>query len=363
MSIKIPQRRAAWHDALDAQIALWRWYRTPMGRLYMEDSLAANAGALSLEDTRNLIVQMYHGEMQRLLDTDPIFVSSEMCEVIEAASKSFAPEPLRETDLITPRGFIYFEQPFIVPDRFEDPTTIAGVSWHRLIHGTSEAMKDRVLEMTVEKLKEYGHEARALSRIEDEILASEPSLEPWGISLTIYASTAQYLPGEAEENIHAHQVRDLYPTAGMPPLIPLHLTPWYFNMSFNGNEWDEVGRPTGAEWWWRIVQTTFRLMQQRIAVKHLNRPDKATRREAKKLKMPDDTQIVVVRLRREKGDQNEPTGESANYSHRFIVGGHWRNQPYTSLGIWRQIWISPYVKGPADKPLIVRPKRVFQWDR
>jgi hypothetical protein len=73
---------------------------------------------------------------------------------------------------------------------------------------------------------------------------------------------------------------------------------------------------------------------------------------------------VIVRLRREAGD--EPPGEEngeANYSHRFIVSGHWRNQWYPSEKLHRQIWISPYVKGPEDKPLIVRPRRVFQWQR
>jgi hypothetical protein len=73
--------------------------------------------------------------------------------------------------------------------------------------------------------------------------------------------------------------------------------------------------------------------------------------------------VVVVKLRREQGERHEPTGEEGNYSHRWIVGGHWRNQWYATESIHRQIWISPYVKGPEDRPLIVRPRRVFQWER
>jgi hypothetical protein len=56
--------------------------------------------------------------------------------------------------------------------------------------------------------------------------------------------------------------------------------------------------------------------------------------------------------------RQEPESE-ANYSHRFIVSGHWRNQWYASGQVHRQIWISPYVKGPEDQPLVVRPRRVF----
>jgi len=41
----------------------------------------------------------------------------------------------------------------------------------------------------------------------------------------------------------------------------------------------------------------------------------------------------------------------------------WHDQWYPSEQIHRQIWISPYVKGPEDKPLIVRPRRVYQWER
>jgi hypothetical protein len=310
-----------------------------------------------MEDTRNLVVQMYVSETQRLLDADPIYVSEEMCEVIEAACDSFSPEPLMETDLITPRGFIYFERPFVIPDRFDEPTTIAGASWQRLF-SSSTPKKAAAVER---QIVEWGSDN--LVDLENKLLLADPDIQAWGISLTLYADMYGYLPGEKEENTHANKIRELYPAPSLPPMIPLHLTPWYFKMTFDGNEWDENGRPTGAEWWWRIIQTTFRLMQQRISVKHRQLPERTARREAKRIGARPETEIVVVRLRREKGETKEPTGESANYSHRFIVGGHWRKQPYTSLGIWRQIWISPYVKGPEDKPLIVRPKRVYQWDR
>lgn len=327
-------------------MALWRWYRTRNGYVFLHDHLNGNAHRLNPE-TRELLIHMYESESTRLLDTDPIYVSEEMCEVIEAASGSFKPEALRETDLITPRGFIYFAKPFVVPDRFDEPTTIAGCSWTRLFNANDP--------MTVSRAHQRMNawKGNSIRDLEEQMLAEDPNIEPYGIALSIYADTEQYLADD----------RDRYINGAMPPVIPLHLTPWYFNMTFEGNEIDDGGRATGAEWWWRILQSTFRLMQQRISVKHRVTPERHTRREAKRLGARPDTEIVVVRLRREKGDAKEPTGESANYSHRFIVGGHWRNQPYTSLGIWRQIWISPYVKGDPSLPLIVRPKRVFQWDR
>ena len=144
-----------------------------------------------------------------------------------------------------------------------------------------------------------------------------------------------------------------------PPRLPIHHTPWYFGMSFEGNEIDELGARTGVDKWWRVIQTTLRLMQQRVAVKHHERVDRATRRRgiAKGFR---EREVVVVKLRREKGEPHgdEPAGH-ANYTHRFIRSGHWRNQPYPSEGVYRQIWIHPTVVGDPDLPLIVRPRRVF----
>ena len=356
MSVRAPRRRSPWHDAFDAQMALWRWYRSPMGRLYMEDSLRTNAGALEFTDTRSLIVQLYGAETSRLLDTDPIFVSAEMCEVTEAASQSFAPEPLLETDLITPRGFLYFERPFTIPDRFESPTTIAGASWSRLFNGGDP----KVVEAVNRRIVEW---AGKLPDLEEQVLSDTRGIEPWGIGLTIYCSTdfeVEQLKDDEESS--ALRIRKLYGN-NVPPMVPMHITPWYFNMTFAGNEWDETGKSTGAEWWWRIIQTSYRLMQQKIAVKYQQPPERHMRKEAKKIGISPDINTVVVRLRREAEEKHEPTGKSANYSHRFIVGGHWRLQPYPIQGISRQIWISPFIKGPKDRPLIVKPKRVYQWDR
>jgi hypothetical protein len=74
--------------------------------------------------------------------------------------------------------------------------------------------------------------------------------------------------------------------------------------------------------------------------------------------------VTVVRLRRtyeEKPGEYEPG--SVDWTHRWIVGGHWRNQWYQSEQIHRQIWISPYVKGPDELPLVINKARVFEFVR
>ena len=45
------------------------------------------------------------------------------------------------------------------------------------------------------------------------------------------------------------------------------------------------------------------------------------------------------------------------YHHRWIVSGHFRNQPYGPGGaLRRRQWIPPYIKGPAGAPLLNRTK-------
>ena len=105
------------------------------------------------------------------------------------------------------------------------------------------------------------------------------------------------------------------------------------------------------------------MMQQKVSVKHHIRPDRSTRREMHKHGYHPDIETVVIRLRGEEAERKDPSGESANYSHRFIRRGHWRNQPYPSEDLYRQIWIDPTIVGSKDLPLIVKPRRAFQWNR
>jgi hypothetical protein len=53
-------------------------------------------------------------------------------------------------------------------------------------------------------------------------------------------------------------------------------------------------------------------------------------------------------------ERAEGTG-TVEWSHRWMVRGHWRLQPYgPDHKLRKTIWIDPYVKGPEDKPLDIR---------
>ena len=61
--------------------------------------------------------------------------------------------------------------------------------------------------------------------------------------------------------------------------------------------------------------------------------------------------IRIIQLRRRGPAINGGEAQSRDYSCRWLVRGHWRNQFYPSSKSHRPRFIPAYVKGPDDKPL------------
>lgn len=75
--------------------------------------------------------------------------------------------------------------------------------------------------------------------------------------------------------------------------------------------------------------------------------------------------VTIVELRRVRRDPHEEDDKepSREYSHRWVVNGHWRLAAVGPGRAERRLtWVHPHVKGPEDKPLVVKP-RVFVVDR
>jgi hypothetical protein len=74
-----------------------------------------------------------------------------------------------------------------------------------------------------------------------------------------------------------------------------------------------------------------------------------------------DPLVRVVQLRKHKHAYTHSDGdqEQVDWSCRWLVQGHWRNQWYSSKQIHQPIWIAPFIKGPDDKPLKTPANRVF----
>lgn len=81
--------------------------------------------------------------------------------------------------------------------------------------------------------------------------------------------------------------------------------------------------------------------------------ERAARRRAERAKLP--SEVRYIDLRHPEHAPTRSTSADVDWSHRWIVSGHWTNQPYgPAQSLRRPQWIAPYVKGPDDKPLVVK---------
>lgn len=103
-------------------------------------------------------------------------------------------------------------------------------------------------------------------------------------------------------------------------------------------------------------------LQQKVIVTERTRVPKALGKKLKRQRL--EPTVNVVQLRRR---EYVPTGEKKNvdWQCRWMVGaidgGFWRNQK-TAEG-HKLIWVMPFVKGPADKPLKMPGERIFHVNR
>jgi len=96
--------------------------------------------------------------------------------------------------------------------------------------------------------------------------------------------------------------------------------------------------------------------QQRYVTCGIDAGTRAERRRSLKASTPSDIKIVRLRSTRQSAANGDLTGsQHGNYSHRFLVAGHWKMQPFgPARQLRRPIYIDEYVKGPEGSPLVVK---------
>jgi hypothetical protein len=110
----------------------------------------------------------------------------------------------------------------------------------------------------------------------------------------------------------------------------------------------------------QIIAASLAFMNQRIIVTDSTPPDRATRRRLERDKVePKNVQVVRLRKIVHAKHDNDGDKEAVEWSHRWVVSGHWRKQYYPSTDTHKAIWIMPYVKGPDSKPLKVQADKLF----
>jgi len=277
---------------------------------------------------------------QALLRTAEMYwVSSDMTTLLEMAAPTMPAQPLAVTDLPSPAGFVVLERPI--------------VGW--------DAMNAREISVWafgwgIAKLPgpPPGHPA-----FERHIPAGETT-----DYLGTFASVPEKIPACAGVAI-VFYTREMDAERGYQGMwAPAGRSDWPFGDDTEDDPWwAEVGGQVTADkhtsavedrrwlaaFWTLIAQRNLVHREPAQVARHV-------RRQADRAGLPITAGLSIVRLRREYAeDDHEPVeGGKVAWSRRWMVEGHWRNQYLPSTKTHRQQFIAPYVKGPTDKPLVVR---------
>lgn len=307
--------------ALDAQLEMIEWLGSDKGAGWEKWFLETLVGSAKITG---------HGLAPMLADSlgtaETVFVARPMCDVVEAAAEQMPDVPLQVENLFWPGAFVWFERPirqhYRVTPGDDAPLATRAIAWVRQQVARSD--KDRFGE--------------SLDVPEEHRLP--------GILHTTYVDIAQ-------TPLSFGELRS--------PLFPFDLGGWAF-----GRHWQTVphgdsmgaGRvDEGLAQQRKLLLAVNLLAAQYVAAVSGQRVTRAQRRRAWRMGLTAPTygQINVVTLRRahQRGAGDEPD-EDFEYSHRFMVRGHWRHQWYPSRGEHELLWIDPFIKGPENKPLIIK---------
>jgi hypothetical protein len=306
-----------WEETLDQLLDLWKFSNSPTGKNYYEGFAES---VLKARDTSSpeLFKRLYPMLKSMLLTADPIYIDKDMMRLGEAAGQTFELESFLPTDVITPSGFMVFPYSLRIPDIHDKDVSYKAVLWHTI---------DINLE-TPEREEPYPVQ---------------------GLAIMVFHHV-----GDRDDYDEDYRNAVLF-RGTSNRLILTHAQIWPF-AKYEGEkihtDIKNIQRPIAALW---------RLMSQTISVATKAYAPRAFRERWVRENLTPKP-ITVITLRRPKVTRDGVTRE-VEWSHRWLVEGHWRNQWYPSLEAHRQIWISPYIKGPEDKELELRKIRVFEFVR
>jgi hypothetical protein len=244
---------------------------------------------------------------ERFVEGDAIWVSGEISAIAIQALAEWQPEPLLLSDLLVPVGFMLLEAPIRVPGLAAE-----GVDLDR----------EELLRIFAEESAELAEATHRPLRAFAWVVHGE---RVW---IEVFTDRAKGGTGPPGINHF-----------GGPMPLP--------------EDEDDIVR--------QYLQILWRLAQQRITMHERQPADRAARRRAARAGC-DDPYVTVITLRHtQRPRDGEPS--AVDWAHRWIVGGHWRNQWYPSIEAHRQIWIAPHVKGPEDKDLRIRDARAISFVR
>lgn len=271
------------------------------------------------------------------------FVGADMCELIQHAASMF--DESDKADVTLPpvdNGFVYFEQPMVLKDIQGKELKVSAMLWRRtpvrlnnsfvdafVCHMWNDQVRtpDSVAEIRdPEKLSELFSRTITQAEVDDYHRLNGR----WGyIGIVTYTDGQDIGPLEiqASEDVAAAYVEN-----GVAAIVA------YTNVA-------------------RFFHAFWLMMGQPLAEAVPAEPaDRATRRRMAAANLPSD--VTIIQFRRRESRPSEGPAKHVEWTHRWLVRGHWRWQPYKVDGEWirKRIWIAPMIKGPEGKELVIKSK-------
>lgn len=241
-----------------------------------------------------------------LEDASLWWVTADMAKLIEAAAPSLPPTTLTPELMPAKSGLVVFEEPLTGqsanPD--EPPVTVDALLW-----GDSETLKIRI------------------------------SRRPY-IGIAVYRK---------------------FSVDGITEWLPLGRTDWHYgddteepvDPKLIGHDQRLASMAEDRRW----MACLWLLASQRRVSEHSKvfLPRYIVRR-SQRAGLGADVKLLDVRRSVTTSEDGDHDPQHVEWSHRWLVRPHWRQQAYgPGRTLRRPVFVPPHVKGPADKPLVVKP--------
>lgn len=305
-------------EALEQQLSLGRWLHSSEGRELF--SVAFGFGS-EVYETGEEVREKQVREGLEILDGileygETYFVSSQIAEAIYMASKDFPDWQFTENSLPSNNGFVLFE--------------------HQIRNGELAVISGGIVGFMWGYLRDIVSGARSI-RIH-LLSPSKKSTTP--IPLLVL----DWQLGETVLEVSERQRKQYI--GGYEELVKAGLAD-----SFVGADKVSTAALTGGSIA-RLFATWLAFVRQELIVFESMVTDRSTRRRYEKDKRTEAPLVRVVLLRKKHYEhETVKSNLEKEYSCQWVVRGHWRQQWYPSLQRHQPKWITPYVKGPDDKPL------------
>lgn len=360
-------------DVLDRKAALADWLVSEQAERFFDGFLTS---ARSTPHHKKIFPAGTAGrdiaahEIQALSMGEAYLVTSDMMDVVEYASRSMDEPRLEKEWMPTPYGFAMFEQTRVVTDVRNHEMASNAITWHQTVEPLPYADMTVINEAGQPQPVAPGNRYPGVRismwtdkderhddwlRLVHETAEGKRTGFDWDLSQAGDGSGMRWMgQREAEEVLRT-----------APPLSCCHSMFIPFNVVFTPMDNTEetlakIHASSSNTSWLQWISAMWLLMGQTLTSVIGADIDRHTRKRM--IRKSIQPRVSVIALRRKAGQSHEhPDGQLIQWHGKWLVRGHWRNQPYKDGSI-RPIWINTFVKGNLDGPWINN-KKIYVFKR